>query len=100
MGAVASPVRKGAAVLALILAPIGIHVAMATQRGLALAGILVVAEAGLIAWIALSFLRGPQPALGRLRCCAGSDHSDLADGTAMGSSRRRPFPMRSLICRC
>jgi uncharacterized membrane protein len=56
MGAVASPVRKGAVVLALIMAPIGIHVAMATQRGLALAGILVIAESGLIAWIALSFV--------------------------------------------
>jgi len=56
MGAIASPVRKGAVLLALIMAPIGIHVAMATQRGLALAGILVIAESGLIAWIALSFV--------------------------------------------
>jgi uncharacterized membrane protein len=56
MGAVTSPVRKGTVLLALILAPIGIHVAMATQRGLAVAGVLVIAESGLIAWIALSFL--------------------------------------------
>ena len=56
MGAVASPLRKVAVVLALITAPVGIHVAMATQRGLALAGILVIVESGLIAWIALSFV--------------------------------------------
>ena len=56
MGAAASPVRKAVVLLALILAPIGIHVAMATQRGLALAGLLVIAESGLIAWIALSFV--------------------------------------------
>jgi uncharacterized membrane protein len=57
MAAVAAPLRKAAVVLALILAPIGIHVAMATQRGLALAGILVIAESGAIAWIALSFVQ-------------------------------------------
>jgi uncharacterized membrane protein len=68
MGAVASPVRKAAVVLALILAPIGIHVAMATQRGLALAGILVVAESGLIAWIALSFV--PVRSLRWIGCAA------------------------------
>jgi uncharacterized membrane protein len=56
MVAVAAPLRKAAVVLALIMAPIGIHVAMATQRGLALAGVLVIAESGLIAWIALSFV--------------------------------------------
>lgn len=56
MGAVASPVRKGAVLLAVILVPVGIHVAMATHRGLTLAGVLVIAESGLIAWIALSFL--------------------------------------------
>ncbi len=56
MRAVDAPVRKAAVVLALITAPIVIHVAMAMQRGLALAGILVVAESGLIAWIALSFV--------------------------------------------
>jgi uncharacterized membrane protein len=68
MGAVASPVRKAAVVLALIMAPIGIHVAMATQRGLALAGMLVVAEAGVIAWIALSFV--PSRSLRLLGCAA------------------------------
>jgi uncharacterized membrane protein len=56
MTAVASGVRKGAVVLALIMAPIGVHVAMATQRGLAVAGVLVIAESGLIAWVALSFV--------------------------------------------
>lgn len=56
MGAIAAPVRKGAVLLALIMVPIGIHLAMATQRGLALAGILVIAESGLIAWIAFSFV--------------------------------------------
>lgn len=57
MDAAASPVRKLVVLLALIMAPIGIHVAMATHRGLALAGLLVIAESGLIAWIALSFMR-------------------------------------------
>ena len=68
MGAVASPVRKGVVLLALIMAPIGIHVAMATQRGLALAGILVIAESGLIAWIALSFV--PVRSLRWIGCAA------------------------------
>jgi uncharacterized membrane protein len=68
MGAVTSPVRKGAVVLALIIASIGIHVAMATQRGLAWAGILVTAEAGLIAWIALSFM--PVRSLRWIGCAA------------------------------
>jgi uncharacterized membrane protein len=49
-------IRKGMAILGLVIAPIGIHVAMATQRGMLWAGALVVLEAGLIAWIALSFL--------------------------------------------
>jgi uncharacterized membrane protein len=56
MGAFATLVRNAAVVLALILAPVGIHTAMAMQRGLALAGSLVIAESGLIAWLALSFL--------------------------------------------
>jgi uncharacterized membrane protein len=68
MGAIASPVRKGAVVLALILAPISIHVAMVTQRGLALAGVLVIAESGLIAWIALSFV--PARSLRWIGCAA------------------------------
>lgn len=68
MGAIASPVRKGAVVLALIMTPIGIHVAMATQRGLALAGVLVIGESGLIAWIALSFV--PVRSLRWIGCAA------------------------------
>jgi uncharacterized membrane protein len=56
MASLAAPVRKAAVVLALILVPVGIHVAMATQRGLAFAGVLIIAESGLIAWIALSFV--------------------------------------------
>jgi uncharacterized membrane protein len=68
MRAVASPVRKGAVVLALVMAPLGIHVAMATQRGLAVAGVLVIAESGLIAWIALSFL--PVRSLRWIGCAA------------------------------
>lgn len=51
-----SRVRKGIAILGLVVAPLCIRLAMATQRGMVLAGILVVAEAVLIAWIALSFL--------------------------------------------
>jgi len=49
-----SRVRKGVAILGLVIAPLGIHVAMATHRGMLWAGILVVAEAVLVAWIALS----------------------------------------------
>src|ERR1700722_9382677 len=48
-------VRKGVAIAALLIAPVCIHVAMATQRGMRLAGWLVVGEAVLIAWVALSF---------------------------------------------
>ncbi len=51
-----SRVRQGAAVLGLIVAPLGIHLAMATQRGLVWAGGLVILEAVLVAWIALSFV--------------------------------------------
>jgi uncharacterized membrane protein len=54
-----SRVRKGVAILGLVIAPLGIHLAMATQRGLVWAGILVVAESALIAWIALSFVPIP-----------------------------------------
>jgi uncharacterized membrane protein len=68
MAGVASRVRKGAAILALVMLPIGIHVAMATQRGLALAGVLVIAEAALIAWIALSFV--PVRSLRWIGCAA------------------------------
>jgi uncharacterized membrane protein len=68
MPGVSSRVRKGAAVLALAMMPVGIHVAMATQRGLYWAGLLVVAEAGLIAWIALSFV--PVPSLRWIGCAA------------------------------
>jgi uncharacterized membrane protein len=53
---VTSRVRKGVAILGLIVAPIGIHLAMATQRGMVWAGILIIAEAALVAWIALSFV--------------------------------------------
>jgi uncharacterized membrane protein len=53
-----SGIRRVIAILGLIIAPLGIHVAMATQRGLMWAGFLVVAEAVLIAWIALSFVPG------------------------------------------
>ncbi len=49
-----SRLRQGVAVLGLIVAPIGIHIAMATQRGMLWAGILIVLEATLVAWIALS----------------------------------------------
>jgi uncharacterized membrane protein len=52
----ASRIRKGIAILGLVVAPIGIHLAMATQRGMAWAGILVIVEAVLVAWIALSFV--------------------------------------------
>lgn len=57
MSGVTARAREGAAILGLIVAPIGIHVAMATQRGMLWAGLLVIAEAVLIAWIALSFVR-------------------------------------------
>jgi uncharacterized membrane protein len=56
---VASRVRKWIAILAILIAPLAIHLAMATQRGIYWAGILVVTEAALIAWIALSFVVVP-----------------------------------------
>ncbi len=59
--------REALAVLALIVAPIGIHLAMATHRGMLWAGILVVAEAVFVAWLALSFLGGR---IARLAGCA------------------------------
>ena len=51
-----SRLRKGAAILGLVIAPLGVHIAMATQRGMLLAGILIILEAVAIAWIALSFM--------------------------------------------
>jgi uncharacterized membrane protein len=56
------------AILGLIVAPLGIHLAMATQRGLVWAGILVVMEAVLVAWIALSFV--PVPVVRWAGCAA------------------------------
>jgi uncharacterized membrane protein len=56
MPAVSSGLRKGAAVLGLVVAPLGVHLAMATQRGMSMAGVLVVVEAVAVAWIALSFV--------------------------------------------
>ena len=58
MSGVTSGFRSGLAILGLIVAPIGVHIAMATQRGMLWAGILVIAEAGIVAWLALSFLPG------------------------------------------
>jgi uncharacterized membrane protein len=58
MSGVTSRIRGGLTILGLIVAPIGIHVAMATQRGMLWAGVLVVAEAVFFAWIALAFLPG------------------------------------------
>ena len=55
MAGMASRVRKGLAIFGLVVAPFAIHLAMATQRGLLWAGILVIVEAVLVAWIALSF---------------------------------------------
>jgi uncharacterized membrane protein len=68
MPAISSRIRKGAAILALVVAPFGIHLAMATQHGLYWAGLLVVAEATLIAWIALSLV--PIPILRWLGCAS------------------------------
>jgi uncharacterized membrane protein len=56
MPAMSSRIRGAVAILGLVIAPLGIHIAMATQRGLIWAGILVIAEAVIIAWIALSFV--------------------------------------------
>jgi uncharacterized membrane protein len=66
MPGVSSRIRKGGAILALVVAPLGIHIAMATHRGLYWAGVLVIAEAALIAWIALSLV--PIPRLRWLGC--------------------------------
>jgi uncharacterized membrane protein len=51
-------VRKGVAIAGLVLVPFCIHLAMATRRGLYWAELLIIAEAVLVAWIALSFLPG------------------------------------------
>jgi uncharacterized membrane protein len=51
-----SRLGKAAAIAGLVLAPIGVHVAMATHQGMAWAGILIIVEAVAIAWIALSFV--------------------------------------------
>lgn len=48
-------VRKGLAVIGIVAASVGVHVAMATHRGMMWAGILVIAEAVLLAWVVLSF---------------------------------------------
>jgi len=47
--------RKAMVILGLVVAPAAIHIAMATQRGLIWAGVLVIVESVLLAWIALSF---------------------------------------------
>ncbi len=52
-----SGLRKGLTIVALVIVSLGIHAAMATGRGTNLAGPLIVAEAGLIAWIALGLTR-------------------------------------------
>jgi uncharacterized membrane protein len=56
MPALSPRVRKGAAILICVAAPLSIHLAMATQRGMVWAGMLAVVEAVAVAWIALSFL--------------------------------------------
>src|SRR5258708_36142237 len=68
MPGTAPRIRKGMAILGLATAPLTIHVAMATHRGLLWAGILVSAEAVLIAWVALSFM--PVPGLRWAGCVA------------------------------
>jgi uncharacterized membrane protein len=59
MAVFSARVRKSAAIGMLVLAPLAVHAAMALQRATVLAGILVVAEATLIAWIALSLVAIP-----------------------------------------
>jgi len=49
-------IRENVALAGLVIASLGIHLAMATQRGTVAAGVLIIAEAVLIAWIALSFI--------------------------------------------
>jgi uncharacterized membrane protein len=68
MAGMASRVRKGLAIFGLVVAPFAIHLAMATQRGMVWAGILVIVEAVLVAWIALSF--SPSPPLRWSGCAA------------------------------
>lgn len=45
---------RAAVLVALLAAPIAAHVAVVTERGVAVAGALVAVQAGLIAWISLS----------------------------------------------
>jgi uncharacterized membrane protein len=52
----ASHARKAVAILGFVIAPLTIHLAMATQRGTMWAGGLIVAESALVAWIALGFV--------------------------------------------
>jgi uncharacterized membrane protein len=54
MRGLASRLTGALLVLALLLAPLAAHIALATQRGLALAGILIALQAALVGWIALS----------------------------------------------
>ena len=68
MAVLSARVRRSAAIGLLVLAPLAIHAAMATQRAMLLAGILVVAEATAIAWIALSLV--PVPSLRWVGCAA------------------------------
>jgi uncharacterized membrane protein len=59
MAGLPAGVRKAAAIGILVLAPLAVHAAMAMHRAMTFAGILVVAEATLIAWIALSLVPIP-----------------------------------------
>jgi uncharacterized membrane protein len=68
MPRLSSRVRKGAAILACVIAPISIHIALATQRGMVWARALIVIEAVVIAWIALSF--APTASLRWMGCAA------------------------------
>ena len=70
MAGAASHIRKAMAVLGIVVAPVGIHLAMATQRGVFWAGVLVIIEAVLIAWVALSFT--PVPVLRWAGCAVVS----------------------------
>jgi uncharacterized membrane protein len=59
MAAMSSHVRKGVTIFGLVIAPLGIHLAMATQRGMVWAGVLAVVEAVVIAWLALCLVPIP-----------------------------------------
>ena len=93
--------RRGLVIAGLIVAPMGIHIAMATQRGMIWARLLVIAEAVLLAWIGLSAASSVAASawpVARLVLVVTATLWRYTGGRA--SSHRRRFRMRSPTCPC